>query len=98
MWAVCVSAIKRAKRRMALASCRLRLGMCRASSVLVCSVPSCLLSVFSGVVLGFPTDVSVRVCLRLARLVGVRLADLVDGLALLWMDGAGGGVRGLSVS
>ncbi len=98
MRAVCVSAIKRAKRRMALASSRLRLGMCRASGVLVCSVPSYLLGVFSGVVLGFPTEVSVRVYLRLARLVCVRLADPVDGLALLWMVGAGGGVRGLSVS
>ena len=83
---------------MALDPSRFRLGMCLGPVVLVCSVPSCLLSVFSGVALGFPTDVSVRVCLRLARSVCVRLADPVDGLALLRMVRADEGVEGLSVS
>ena len=53
---------------------------------------------FSEVVLGFPTGVDVRVCLRLARLVYVRLADLVDSLVLLRMVGADEGVKGLRVS
>ena len=98
VWIVCVSGIKRAKRRMDLAPSRLRLGLCRASGVLGCGVPSWLLGVFIGVVLEFPTEVNIRVCLRLARLVCVRLAGLVDSLALLRRVGAGEGVKGLCVS
>ena len=97
-WVACVSEINRAKRRIALVPSRLRLGLCRASDVLVCGVPSCLLVVFNVVVLGFPTEVNVRVCLRLARLVCACLADLVDGLALLRMVGVDEGVRGLRFS
>ncbi len=93
-----MSDIKRAKRRMALAPSRLRLGLCRASGVLGCGVPSLFLGVFTGVVLEFPTEVDIRVCLRLARLVWVRLADLVDSLAMLRKVGAGEGVKGLCVS
>ena len=83
---------------MALAPFRLRLGQCRGPVVLVCSVPFCLLGVFNKVVLGFQLEVVVRVYLRFARLVCVRLADLVDGLALLRMVGADEGVEVLSVS
>ena len=89
VWIVCVSDIKRAKQRMALAPSRLRLGLCRASGVLGCGVLSWLLGGFTGVVLEFPTEVDIRVCLCLARLVCVRLADLVDSLALLRKVGAG---------
>jgi hypothetical protein len=96
-WVTCVSEIIRAKRMIALAPSRLRLGLCRASDALVCGVPSCLLGVFSEVVLGFPTEVDVRVCLRLARLGYVRLADTVDSLALLRMVEADEGVKGLRV-
>ncbi len=41
-WIVCVSSIKRAKRRMALAPSLLRLGVCRASDVLVCGDKGCM--------------------------------------------------------
>ena len=61
-------------------------------------MPSCLLDVFNEVVLGFPPEVDVRVCLRLARLVYVCLADLVGSLALLRMVGADEGVKGLCFS
>ena len=83
---------------MALAPSHFRLGLCLGSVVLVCGVPFCLLGVFSEVVLGFLLEVVVRVCLRFARLVCVRLTDPVDGLALLRMVRADGGVEGLSVS
>ena len=44
-WVVCVSFIRRAKRRMALAPSLLRLGLCRASDVLVCGDGVCRLFV-----------------------------------------------------
>ena len=53
-------------------------GMLVGVGCAVCGMPSCLLGGFSEVVLGFPTEVDVRVCLRLVRLVYVRLADPVD--------------------
>ncbi len=40
-WVVCVSYIKRAKWRRALAPSLLRLGLCRASGVLVCGDKVC---------------------------------------------------------
>ena len=83
---------------MALAPSRLRLGLCRGPVVLVCGVPFCLLGVFNKVVLEFLLEVVVRVYLRFARLVCVRLADHVDGMAMLRMVGADEGVEGLSVS
>ena len=42
-WVTCVSEINRAKRRIALAPSLLRLGLCRASDVLVCGGTSCKL-------------------------------------------------------
>ena len=57
-------------------------------------MPFCLLDVFNQIVLGFLPEEDVRVCLRLARLVYVYLADLVDRLALLLMVGADEGVKG----
>ena len=57
-------------------------------------MPSCLLDVFNEIVLGFLSEEDVRVCLRLARLLYVCLADPVDSLALLRMVGADEGVKG----
>ena len=61
-------------------------------------MPSCLLDVFSEVVLEILPEVDVRVCLRLARLVYVFLVDLVGSLALLQMLGADEGVKRLRFS
>jgi hypothetical protein len=82
---------------MVLAPSRFRLGLCLGPVVLVCGVPSCLLNVSSEVVLEFFPEVVVRICLRFARLVCVRLAIPFGGLALLRMVGAGEGVGWLSI-
>ena len=83
---------------MALAPSRFRLGLCLGPVVLFGGVSCCLLNVVSEVVLEFLLEVFVRVCLRCARLVCVRLAVPVHGLALLRMVRADGEVEWLSVS